>query len=366
MPLTVTFDATDDLVVFFDESNKTKTFEINLVNKGDTKLSLKKLVIYLPYVKVLNFDGNDVDIEVGTKKTYIFETHYEPTVNPNEGRIRFFFSNRTHMTRTVKTIFKTSLKIFNIADAMKDEEWIKEFHVNHPPALAVTDDINVEFKKPHGHETFEVLIQNNTRDEYILRSVKTSLETVQMCRNDETEDIIIKPKDELNVSFQVDYLPDRWKSFVKIWLDFTPNVSLTRTIKIIYRKRGQMQQKEVYAIPHDLMDLIHSERKISRTQLLESLDDWTCARYFERDYARHFHNLLFLEEIGLSIEMKEKYNKSSAHFGDRFFDRTIENGRCIQISQNYEEGVYDLTVNDLFETRPSLQVGKWKDNPYKI
>lgn len=52
-------------------------------------------------------------------------------------------------------------------------------------------------------------------------------------------------------------------------------------------------------------------------------------------------------------EIKLTYYQKQAFFGDQ--DYIVENGK--QRREKYGRGIYDLEINDLFETRPSLKVG---------
>lgn len=238
-----------------------------------------------------------------------------------------------------------------------DKKWIRKLSLNRRPALVITDDIKVEFKQFHKPESFEIVIQNNSKYEFVLSSVETSEATVHLC-SIQTEQITIKSNDDLKLHFQADFVANKCKATVKIRFNFDAFI-ITRTVRVKYQPKVPIRQS-TYDIPSDLLDLIDSGCKTSYSKLLDSLDKWVYKKYSEDEYTEHFHNLLYLEEIGLSIEMKNKYNKESENFGDRYFDKQTVNGQCVQISQKYDEGVYDLAVKDLFETRPSLQVGKWK------
>lgn len=350
MPITKNVDATDDLIVVFDDLHKIQTFEITILNGCDDKQGIKKIGIGLPFVRVVNFDQDDAIIESGNEKTYLFETEFVPTLNPNEGKIRFTFADRTHITRTVRTVYKPLTNMFKITDAMKDDGWIKEFHEKYPSDIEITDDLNIEFDQPDGIQFLDVSIKNHTRTNYHLKSVTTSQETVKWCRNQTDGGLRIRPKSELELHFQADYVPNKAFSVVQLTFDFRPSVRISRTLRIIYQKR-LLIQRNTYDIPIDLQELIFSERRISRSKLLDSLDTWAARDYSDQDYGRHFHNLLYLDEIGLSKEMKEKYYECKGHFGDR---------------PQYEHGEYDLVVNDLFETRPSLQLGKLMENIEKM
>lgn len=340
MPITKNVDVTDGLFVVFNDSHKIQTFEITIFNECDDKLRLKKIGIGLPFVRVVNFDQDDGIIESGNEKTYLFETEFVPTVNPNEGKIRFTFNNRTHITRTVRTVYMPLTNMFKITDAMKHEGWIMDFHEKYPSDIEITDDLNIEFDQPDGIKLFDVSIKNHTRRNYLLKSVTTSQETVKWCRKETDGGFRIHPKSKLALQFQADYVPNKAYSVVQLRFEFKPRVTISRTVRITYQKRLFIQ-RNTYDIPIELQELIFSERKISRSKLLDSLDTWAALDYSDQDYGQHFHNLLYLDEIGLSKEMQEKYYERKGLFGDRS-----------------KHGEYDLVVNDLFETRPSLQLGK--------
>lgn len=50
---------------------------------------------------------------------------------------------------------------------------------------------------------------------------------------------------------------------------------------------------------------------------------------------------------------KELYNKKEVFFGDT--NCFMHDGK--RITKKYPHGIYDLLVNDLFDTRPPLQIG---------
>lgn len=230
---------------------------------------------------------------------------------------------------------------------------------NNEKGIRITDHIKVRFKQCYKQESFEIVIQNNSQDEFVLRSIETSEDTVHLC-GIQTEQITIKPNDRVKLHFQADFVANKCEAMVKIQFIIIMRKNafiITRTVRVKYQPKVAIRQS-TYDIPSDLFNLFDCRHKKSYSQLLDSLDKRVDKKYSEDEYSDHFHNLLYLEEIGLSIEMKEKYSKISGYFNDRFSEKQTVYGECVQISQKYDDCVYDLAVEDLFETRPSLQVGK--------
>lgn len=132
------------------------------------------------------------------------------------------------------------------------------------------------------------------------------------------------------------------------------NPAIHRTIKNKYHLKRPVIRKNLYNAPQELIDLIASENKSPRSVILDTLDRRIPS--VDVDYTKHFHELFYLEEISLRKEIKDKYNQKEAYFSD--IETVYENGKVIK--RKYAIGIYDLEVRDLFETRPSLQIGtKW-------
>lgn len=343
MPISKCIEATDDLFVTLNEPHKNQTFAITLVNTGTRNVRCKKISIDLPFIKVVNYDQDNAVIKIGDEKQFLFETEY--VLEQSDAKIRFSFSNSTQLTRSVRIVPNDFEKMIKLTDLAPNDEWIDGFLRKYPQALDITDDINVEFEPNQSSASFEISIRNNTRKAMTLGSIDVDLVTVK-CQNQNA--ITINPNQEVKLNFTVDYVPERFKDKARIHFFFGRRLSMNRTVAITYRQKRLNMQRSLYDVPLDLENLMHSERKISRSQLLDSLDNVVCKDFTPPEYGPHFHGLLHLEDICLSKEVKDLYNQNKVYFCDR---------DC-KTRKRYEQGVYDMNVNELFETRPSLQLGK--------
>lgn len=130
------------------------------------------------------------------------------------------------------------------------------------------------------------------------------------------------------------------------------NVKSYKKQKIRYQAKGPVIQRELYDVPESLTELISFDHWYSHSQLNNALNKWIPS--INKDYAKHFHNLYYLEEIGLRKQIKTTYNQIEAYFDDT--ETTNENGKIVR--KKYEHGVYDVVVKDLSETRPTLKIGE--------
>lgn len=352
-------------------------FSVVYFRLGASAIRVKKIGSSLDFVKAINFDENDAVIELGCKKTYLFEAEYVPQTASNEGKIRFTFGNRTHVTRSIRTahddldsdveaqtepeirkiqsvqklsnVSTPSMGIFKISEIFFDEDWAEHFYQTLPNAVDISDDLNIEFDRSQESKSCQVVIYNNTFKKMYLDSIKVNLPSITSCNFNGKKAKIIEPGNKLQLRFEATFDPNKLKAQARVGFNFRKMAMMWRTIKIQYRKKGPVIPKSLYDIPMELNDLIHSETKIPRSVLLDALDVWVPS--LQQNYAKHFHNLLYLEEINLRREIKEKYNQNEAYFCDQEY--WIENGR--KMRKKYNKGVYDLTVKDLYQTRPSLQ-----------
>lgn len=315
---------------------------------------------------------------------YLFEAAYEHRKldDVNEGKIRFTFHDHTHITRTVKivnekcddkkappnvvndkknTTFrldgkkippKTELTpgILNLQGFIKTdyENWMKKSNGIVLLPIDVTDDLNIEFDHVHRSELCEVFIRNNTWQRICLESVEMDKSTITMCEEDLP--MTIEPRDDLKLHFKAHFRSNKVAQQSRILFRFG-RIIVRRTINIQYQARGSMMSKMSYDIPDELNATIASRYRISRSEYKDALDKWVPPSNTE--YANHFHNLLFMEECGLRADIKRKYLQREAYFGDQEY--LLENGKTIR--KKYDLGVYDLAITDLFEIRPSLQLG---------
>ncbi|XP_055300785.1 probable RNA helicase armi [Sitodiplosis mosellana] len=242
---------------------------------------------------------------------------------------------------------KLEREVFRV-DVPKDD-WIKEFRRQHPRTIEVDDNLTIKFDRDQCDKSVEIFIRNNAWKPFYLESIHIDLASVSV-RGDVCT-ATIEPRHEMSIILDARFVPDRCVSVARVVFHFKNMGIVRRSIGISYHKKGPTIQRSLYEPPDDLMELICLERNISQSKVLDFLDARVPA--VDDDYAGHFHSLLYLEEIGLTKAFKDMYNRGNAHFGTTLVSK--QNGR--EIREKYERGVYDLTVNDLFETRPSLQMG---------
>lgn len=236
-------------------------------------------------------------------------------------------------------------------NSSEDESWIKEFREKYPRSIEIDDNLSIKFGRNQCDESCEIFIRNTSRKPSYLKSIEVDLPSVTV-RGGSCA-VEIQPREKILIILDVAYVPDRFTNVARVRFHFKNCGTVIRTINISYRDKIPTIQRSLYDPPDDLMDLIWiHERQMSQSEVLDILNDRIPSK--NQNYAEHFHSLLYLEEIGLSKTFKDIYNNGNAHFGNiNCFKR---NGR--EIRENYERGIYDLTVDNLFETRPSLQVGE--------
>lgn len=343
-----------------------------------------------------------------------------PTMESNEGKFRLSFSSQTHVARTVKTangdstetnmdskregkqkpstrrkradkrkkksvnrdrdndlnrekiehrsmnkqkIFANEDKMQPIANGLiriqkKEEDWVEEFHREHPPNLEIEDNLIVVFDRCQSKKSFKVLIKNNTWHINTVRCNSIGLNTVKLCGDHKKRSI--EPRGQLTMRFEAAYVSNTLSAEAKISFEFKCKemkpFRRLRTVKIVYDRKGPTIQRDKYDIPVDLKQLLLGDCR-NTAKVMDALDVWVSLDYSEREYVRHFHNLIYLDEIGLAKEITDKYNKKQVHFGHQ--QTKMERGRGVSLK--YDEGIYDLPMNDLHETRSSLQIGNESD-----
>lgn len=388
MPLTNHVDVTENLVVNFGKRCKNaQNFTVTIANTGKRKIKVKKISSSLDFVGVLNFNESNSVIKAGTDISYLFEAAYEQqrSSDLNEGKIRFTFKDHSHVTRSIKIVheretFENENMLPKIADTKKDDEnptksnslthspgiinlqgfiredydhWLQKFNGNEwkRNAIDITDDLRIQFDHFRSSQLCEILIRNNKWGKICLDEIELNDSMVTMCEDFNDKPIIIEPRGDLKLHFKAVFDSKKLAGHTQIGFRFG-KICLRRTITIQYRLRGSAIPKSDYDIPEALNDLIESRYRISTSEYMDALDNWIPSPHI--DYAKHFHNLLFLEECGLRKEIKRNYLQKEAFFGDQEYFLEDKN----TVRKKYNPGIYDLQINDLFEIRPSLQPGK--------
>lgn len=386
MPLTDDVDVTDNLVVNFDNRNEdAQNFTVTIANKGKRSIKVKKISSSLDFIGVLNYNESNSIIKANTQIEYLFEAKQEQQKanDLNEGKIRFTFKDHSHVTRSIKITNDTAVEMKCIlpatapvvvpttTDTKNDDKthpmkvsltpgiinlqgfikrdidiWIEKFGDNNRKAIDITDNLQIEFDYFHSSQLCEVLVRNNTWKSFHLDAIDMDESMISMC--EEFNGKTIEPRDDLKLHFKAIFDTKKIASQTQIRFWFG-EICLRRTIAIQYRARGSAIPKNYYNIPDALNELIAKQYKISRSEYMDALDK--CVPSPTADYAKHFHNLVYLEECSLRRQIERNYLQKQAFFGDQEY---CQDGK----RKKYDRGIYDLEIKDLFEIRPSLQPGK--------
>lgn len=380
MPLTEDVDVTDNLVVHFgSQCEAVQTFTVIIANRGKQSITVQKISSSLDFIGVVNFNESNSVITANEQISYLFEAKNEQprSSDLNEAKIRFTFKGHTHVTRRMKIIYETDGEMSvppQIADTKKDESgstnaslspgiinlqgfikrdfdnWSSELDSNNLYAIEITDDLRIEFDLFHSSQLCEVLIRNNTWKSFCLDAIEMDEALLTMCGGFNGKPMTIGPRGDLKLYFNAIFDSKKIARQTQICFRLG-QICLRRTVAIQYRSSGSAIPKNEYDIPAALNDLVASQYSISRSEYNDALDQWVPSP--DVDYAKHFHNLLYLEECGLRETIKRNYLQKEAFFGDQEY--FMEDGKTIR--KKYEPGIYDLQIKDLFEIRPSLQLG---------
>lgn len=405
MPVAHNIEVSDGLIVDFDKSCKNQRFKITLVNKGKRSVRLKHISSYMKDVNVVNFDQNHaIIVSNGGEKEYLFEVEQSAPID--SGKIRFIFNNRTHVTRTVKIVQepkqkekphhskpasscrtpnetkstrphrmksneKSSAQPTEIVAAQKPatlsakvEKLCKEIQreslKGSDHSIRVTDDLCVEFGRFEKTQTCHISIENTMNSKVQLQLIDINMASVRLNKiHGHVADVrVIGAKEVSTLHFDVQFMPGTQSSIATLKLYFD-KIIVKRSIQIVYYPKSCSDERSLnfnslYKAPDDLVNLI-SQDNIPRNEQFQALD--RILPTINDDYEGHFRSLLFLEEIGLHKEIKDRYTQKSAVFGDTEYRK--ENGKDIR--RKYPPGQYELTVQDLFEARPSLQLGEYSN-----
>lgn len=406
MPL-AKVNISDDLIVDFDKSPKNTKFCIKLTNKGKRTIRLKRIGSYSKYIHVVDFDENDNIIVSGGQKEYSFEAEYSPQIVSSEETIRFSFNNRTHVTRTIKIVHtpkdsipngtshkssaeslpnsmdkKVFTRLEEIERIMKKraqsnesndnegertrsytpgifrvelphgEDLLKDFRRN--ALVDITECLTVEFDGFERSRMLQVSIRNRSRNKLVrLSLIEINHSSVKLSKKSGhvADAKAIPVQGVRKLEFEVAFVSGIASSKALLKFHFDNDMIIRRSIQIHYRPSAPNFQKNQYDVPATLIHLISKQKIISYSNLMKSLDE--IVPTVDDNYRKHFHNVLYLEEAGMRQDIIDKYSQKEAFFGDT--DYTRVNSKDVR--RKYKTGHYDLKVHDLYETRPSLQLG---------
>lgn len=226
------------------------------------------------------------------------------------------------------------------------------FHLNSPHLIGITEHLSVKFDGFERSQTLQVSIRNRSKYKMIkLKNIEINQSSVKLSKRSENVAKIIPKLGVRTIEFDVEFVSGIAFSKALLKFHFDNGMVLERSIQIYYRPNAPIFRKSRYEVPTNLVDLISKQKAISQSSLMNILDEFVPT--VDDNYREHFHNLLFLKEAGMQQEIIDKYSQKKAFFNDTEYTRVNSK----DIRRKYKMGHYDLTVHDLYETRPSLQLG---------
>lgn len=213
--------------------------------------------------------------------------------------------------------------------------------------IQVTDNVVVTFSGGKKSESFKLVILNDGNQNIEIEDVKVDLKII-VPRNDDFNGIIIRPCREFSLIFDILRHYNEIDTTARVRIFFT-SCTVTRWIKIIYnegafiRRQAHDIQRKKYPIPREFFDIMDSVQSYNeRMHALDALDALipVTEDLNFNNYSDYFHGLLYLEQMGMERNFRI-YNRQEV------FLRHYKNN-------------YEMNVDDLFETRPSLRVGKFE------
>lgn len=222
-------------------------------------------------------------------------------------------------------------------------EWEKaQENRNGQPRVEVTDNTIVQFDAKDEEVVFTLVVKNRSKRILTIERVDITSKFI-MLQNDLAAGERIVPDESLNLIFSVkrDETKQTEKSAVHIVF---PHTTVSRTIQVYFesiaftRNNSRWIQQKQYDCPHELVTIFGSNRNQERIK--DDLDELLpTAEHLNWDnYAMFWHNLLWIEELGL-IKSFKIYTRPEAYFRKK-------------------NGKFEMEMENLFETRPSLKIGE--------
>lgn len=213
---------------------------------------------------------------------------------------------------------------------------------NGQPRIEVTDDTIVQFDAKDEEKVFTLVVKNRSNRILAIERVDITLRSITL-QNELVEDERIVSDGTLNLIFSVKRDETKQQDKGTVHIVF-PHVTISRTIPIYYepnahtRNHSRWIQQERYDCPRELINIIDSNR--SKEQIKDDLDElMPMAEHLNWDnYAKFWHNLLWIEELGL-LKSFRIYTRSQIYFKKK-------------------NSKFEMEMENLFETRPSLKIGE--------
>lgn len=220
-------------------------------------------------------------------------------------------------------------------------DWANDFEKHQiSRTVEVTDGVEVEFGATNLTESFTLVISNESHRPIEVKKVQIRNGSPLIFCNREHETVKIRSNREHTLFFDVQrrYNQTDATELVRIHLNIG---IIMRKIKIIF-DRGAFIRKQYQRRPYVIPKVFE--------EIIDSIDNYEdCMLAFDGlmpkaeelnfiNYGDHFHGLLYLEQIGM-VQGMQVYNQREAYF------------------KKVKEG-YKIFIEDLFETRPSLNIGR--------
>lgn len=222
-------------------------------------------------------------------------------------------------------------------------DWAKHFEhrqVSTSRAVEVTDGIEVEFGDTNHTESFTLVISNGGHETIEVTKVHIRNGSPLIFCNREQESVKIRQNREYTLYFDVQrqYNQSDSMELIRIHLDIG---TIIRSIKIIFdrdafiSKQNRLRSYDIPKVFQEIIDSIdnYEDCMLALDGLMPKAEDLNF-----HNYGDHFHGLLYLEQIGMERGM-QVYNQREAYF------------------QKFKGG-YKIFIEDLFEIRPSLNIGE--------
>lgn len=214
-------------------------------------------------------------------------------------------------------------------------------------SILVTDNIVVKFEGTKRIAPFKLVIFNDSDRCIEIENIDSDLETV-LARNNDVNGVRIRPDRDFTINFSAVRHYDEMNTTARIRIFFKDAITVTRFIQIIYnecafiRKHAHEIQRKKYPIPKELFDIMDSinsyQDRMVALDALDALIPSTNQLHID-NYSEYFHGLLYLEQLCIERNFRI-YHRDSIMF---------------QQSRNR----YAIEIEGLFETRPSLGIGKF-------
>lgn len=208
--------------------------------------------------------------------------------------------------------------------------------------IKITDGVTVDFGSRNQTVSFALLVVNESDRDAKILDVHCFHGSIRRRQVDDEKYIglWVDAHGILALNFDVERQKNKenWSTRIKIKFN---GFSIYRSIKINYN----LPKKDDWDIPVPINDVFLA-KNMTYSQRINAFEEiiWAPEKINHDNYAEHFHGLLWLEETG-QIQSLGRYTQRRIH---------------LQKAER-PDGAYKMGMDmDLFEARPSLQIGKFK------